>query len=89
MVVMEIQVHLVPLDNLVREVCLACLAYLDPRDTEGSLDWMEQRATLVPQEKREKMVPQVLWVLLDPWDLLDLEVREEEMDPQECLDQEV
>jgi len=89
MVVMEIQVHLVPLANLVREVCLACLAYLDPRDTEGSLDWMEQRATLVPQEKREKMVPQVLWVLLDPWDLLDLEVREEEMDPQECLDQEV
>lgn len=63
-----------------REVWLECLVFLDPRATEGSLDWMELKEIWVVLVKRERMELQVLWVLLAPWALWVPGEREEEMD---------
>jgi len=37
------------LDPLEREDCLACLAFLDPKDTEASQVWMGPKEKWVPQ----------------------------------------
>lgn len=88
MEVTEMQVPLVPQEDLEREDCQECREFQDQKDTEDSLVLMVLRETLDHLEKREKMDHLVLWELLDHWGHQVLEVKEGEMDLQECLDQE-
>jgi len=83
MVKLDLLDHLVLLE---KEACLECLEYLDQRDIEGFLDWMEPKGHLDLLEKREKMALQGLLVLLDPLDLLVSEERGAEMAPLDHLD---
>lgn len=78
--------HPDPLAIQEKEVCLACLDFLDLRATVASLALMGQRVLLVLQEKKENLVD------LDQWDPLallakqDPEARGEGRDPQVLLD---
>jgi len=79
----------VPLDLLVKEDCLACLVYLDPKDTEDFLGWTEQREALEDPVKKEKKVHLDHLDHQDLWDQLDQEEKEEERDLLDPLDSEV
>lgn len=59
------------LDPLANEAYLGCQAFLDQKDIEDSLDWMEPKGHQEDLEKRVKMdllvqlAPQVQLVLLE------------------------
>ena len=72
-----------------REGLPACLVFLDQKDTEDSLAWMEEREHRVPLDRKEKMEHLVLLETLDPWDQSDPEEREVGMDHLALLASEV
>ena len=74
------QDHQVLQDLLVREDLRGCLAFLDQKDTEGSLALMEPREHQVRLELKERMELLVLSEMLDLWDQWDPEEREVGMD---------
>ena len=76
------------LDPLVKEGCLVCLDYQDPKDTEVSLVLMEQRVASEDLVIKEKRAHLDLQDHQDLWDQLDQEEKEEEKDPLEILDSE-
>ena len=74
------QDHQVLQDLLVREDLRGCLAFLDQKDTEGSLALMEPREHQVRLELKERMELLVLLEMLDLWDQWDPEERGVGMD---------
>jgi len=74
---------------LVREGLRGCLAFLDQKDTEDSLAWMELREHQVRLELKERMELLVLLEMLGLWDQWDPEEREVGMDHLALLASEV
>jgi len=85
---LEMTVKLDQLDlpaGLESEVCLECLEFPDPKDTEDSLDWTAPKEHQVALGRKERMARLDLLGPLDQLDLLGFEEKEVGMDPLDPL----